>query len=65
MNWKTTLTGLVTALASVLNAFGVIALTTEQQDALVVVALIIVAFVAKETTVKEVFTGEQNNGTNS
>ncbi|TXH40609.1 MAG: hypothetical protein E6Q97_39395 [Desulfurellales bacterium] len=48
-NWKTTLTAIVGFVAYMLGQFGIV-ITPEQANAIVVVAMLIVGFFAKDAT---------------
>ena len=51
VNWKTTLSAVIPAIALLLNTFGVIDLSTEVQSAIVVVAVTLIGIFAKDSNV--------------
>ena len=51
VNWKTTIGAVIPALAIVLNAFGVVSITVEVQNALIVVGVAIIGIFAKDNNV--------------
>lgn len=48
-SWKTTLTGIVGAIAILLHTFGILTLTPEQQATIVAFTVLVIGFLSKDS----------------